>query len=133
MRQLLPAFDGLDVAFVSVSPIYAEETNGHRFYAVKDAHRLNRLSFLRLTLQLLLIVVRERPDVVVTTGSAPGLVCIALCKTLVRSRTMWIDSIANCETLSSSGRHARRFADVWLTQWPQLQEEDGPDYWGSVL
>ena len=47
--------------------------------------------------------------------------------------TVWIDSIANVEELSMSGRHARRHADVWLTQWPHLAQPDGPHYRGGVL
>jgi hypothetical protein len=54
------------------------------------------------------------------TGSAPGVMGLALAKLLFRCKTMWIDTIANCEEMSDSGRRARDFADVWLTQWPQL-------------
>lgn len=133
LRRLLPAFDGLDVAFVSVSPAYAEEVPGHRFYRVRDAHRFNKLSFLILALQLVKIIVIERPSAVITTGSAPGYICLFLAKTLLRSRTIWIDSIANCECMSTSGLRARRVADAWLTQWPQLHREGGPDYWGAVI
>jgi hypothetical protein len=46
---------------------------------------------------------------------------------------MWIDSIANVKQLSSSGKLAGKFADVWLTQWPDLAKESGPRYWGAVL
>jgi hypothetical protein len=70
---------------------------------------------------------------VITTGSAPGLIALSMAKHLFGARTLWIDSIANCEQMSSSGLRARRFADVWLTQWPQLAGPDGPAHWGAVL
>ena len=134
MRRLLPAFEGMDVAFVSVSPDYAADVPGHRFYAVRDAHRFDKASFLVLLAQLAWIIVRERPRMVISTGSAPGLVSLALAKLLTRADTVWIDSIANCERLSSSGMRAKHVADVWLTQWPQLQgQHGGPHYWGAVL
>ena len=133
MRRLLPAFEEMDVAFVSVSPDYAADVRGHRFYAVRDAHRFDKRSFIVLLAQLAWVIVRERPRIVITTGSAPGLICLALAKLLIRAETVWIDSIANCERLSSSGMQARRVADVWLTQWPQLQSQRGPQYWGAVL
>ena len=79
------------------------------------------------------ILLKERPEVIITTGSAPGLVGIALAKLVSRARTIWIDSIANVERLSASGMQARHFADVWLTQWPHLSKPGGPEYWGSVL
>ncbi|MBH5398282.1 UDP-N-acetylglucosamine--LPS N-acetylglucosamine transferase [Bradyrhizobium sp. CNPSo 4010] len=133
MRRLQPAFDGLQVAFVSVQSAYAEEVAGHRFYVVRDVTRWDRIGLAILVVQLTLILLRERPHVVVTTGSAPGMIALALAKCLLRSKTMWIDSIANCEQLSLSGMRAKRFCDVWLTQWPHLQRTGGPDWWGAVL
>ena len=133
MRRLYPAFDGLDTAFVSVHPNYAQQVPGHRFYAVRDITRWDRWGLLVLVLQLTRILLIERPRVVITTGSAPGLFALTLAKFLLRARTIWIDSIANCEQLSSSGRRARFVADVWLTQWPQLSGPDGPGHLGAVL
>ena len=69
---------------------------------------------------------------VVTTGAAPGLVALALAKLFAGSRTVWIDSIANTERLSLSGRLARPVADAWLTQWPHLARPGGPEHWGAV-
>ena len=133
MRRLLPAFDGLEVVFVSVHSAYAEQVSGNRFYAVRDVTRWDRIGLAILVAQLTLILLRERPQVVVTTGSAPGMITLALAKCLLRSKTMWIDSIANCEQISLSGMRAKRFCDVWLTQWPHLQRTDGPECWGAVL
>jgi hypothetical protein len=104
-----------------------------RFYTVSDVTRVSLPKLLVLAPQLIGILLREKPDVVVTTGSAPGLICLALAKVFSRARTVWIDSIANCERLSSSGARARWFADVWLTQWPELATPRGPQYWGAVL
>jgi hypothetical protein len=133
MRRLQPVFDGLDVAFASVYPAYAEEVRGHRFYTVRDVTRWDRWGVVVLIAQLVSILIIERPRVVLTTGSAPGMFALGLAKLLLRSKTMWIDSIANCEEMSFSGKQARRFADVWLTQWARLQRAGGPDYWGAVL
>lgn len=133
MRRLRPAFEGFDVAYVSVYPDYAEDVAGYKFYAVRDITRLSLTNLAVLIPQFISILLKERPDVVITTGSAPGLVGIAIAKTITRARTIWIDSIANCERMSSSGKQARHFADEWLTQWPQLSTAKGPGHWGAVL
>jgi UDP-N-acetylglucosamine:LPS N-acetylglucosamine transferase len=133
LRRLKPAFEGLEVAYVSVSPDYAEDVPGHRFYAVTNMTRFNLPALMILAPQLARIILKEKPDVVITTGSAPGLIGLAMAKLLTRARTMWIDSIANCERMSTSGRQARRFADQWLTQWPELAPSEGATYWGAVL
>jgi hypothetical protein len=83
-------------------------------------------------LKLLWILLRERPQVVVTTGSAPGFVALRLARWL-GARTLWIDSIANSEEMSFSGSQALRHADLCLTQWEHLARPAGPHYRGAVL
>lgn len=133
LRRIMPAFEGLDVVYVSVDPSSAADVPGRRYYTIRDVSRRDRVGFAVLTAQLARIILRERPNVVITTGSAPCLIALGLAKTLLRARTIWIDSIANAERLSSSGAQARRVADVWLTQWEHLARPGGPDYWGAVL
>lgn len=133
LQRLRPAFADFDTAYVSVYADYADDLGGARFYTVPDFTRVNLGKLLVLIPRLLGILLKERPQVVITTGSAPGLVCLALAKTLFRARTVWVDSIANCEQMSSSGRQARRFADRWLTQWPDLAKNSGAEYWGAVI
>jgi UDP-N-acetylglucosamine:LPS N-acetylglucosamine transferase len=133
MRRIMPAFAGLEVFYVSADPTSAIDVQGCVYYVIRDVTRRDRLGFALLLGQLLRILTRERPDVVITTGSAPGLVALGLAKALLGARTIWIDSIANVERLSSSGRQARRVADVWLTQWQHLDSPGGPQYWGAVL
>lgn len=133
MRRLEPAYEGLGVTFVSVRSAYEQEVPGHRFYMVRNVTRWDRVGIVVLIWQLLAILLRERPEVVITTGSAPGMIALAIAKIVLRSRTMWIDSLANYEEMSTSGKLARHFSDAWLTQWPQLRGRGGPDCWGSVL
>lgn len=132
LRRIMPAFEGFDVFYASVGSA-PSGLGDARYYAIPNATRRDRRAFADLAWQLARIVLRERPDVVITTGAAPGLVALALAKLLVRSRTVWIDSIANVERLSSSGARARPVADVWLTQWEHLSRPDGPEFWGAVL
>ena len=105
---------------------------GQNTKTVTDASMWDKPALARMFLQMAAIVVRFRPDIVITTGAAPGYAALMFGK-LLRARTIWIDSIANSEELSSSGRRARRWADLWLTQWEHLAKTDGPDFWGRVL
>jgi UDP-N-acetylglucosamine:LPS N-acetylglucosamine transferase len=82
--------------------------------------------------QVLRVLVRERPELVISTGAAPGCLAIALGR-LLGARTIWLDSIANVERLSVSGRLVRPFCDLWLTQWPHLAARGGPAFAGRVL
>ncbi len=111
---------------------YRPEVAPHRLHVVRDANMKAKLGLLILAVQVFWIMLRERPERVISTGAAPGYFALAFGK-LFGARTMWIDSIANANELSLCGRKIGRFADVWLTQWPELAAEDGPEYAGAVL
>jgi UDP-N-acetylglucosamine:LPS N-acetylglucosamine transferase len=132
LRRLLPAFAGSEVVFVTTNPGYRGEVSGAGFWAVNDANRWNKLGLARMLARIAWILLRERPDVVISTGAAPGYFALRLGK-LLGARTIWVDSIANVERMSLSGQLVRRYADLWLTQWPHLAGSDGPEYSGAVL
>lgn len=137
LMRLRPAFDGMNVFYVSMDKTAAVDVPGLRYYTIRDASRKQKWAFFVVLLQLLRILLKERPKVVITTGSAPALIALILAKYVFRAKTIWVDSIANAERLSTSGKTAGKFADIWLTQWPQLAKAAGPErhpeYWGAVL
>ena len=132
LQRLRPAFEGFDMAFVSMFESYAPMVSGHRYYVVPDASRFDLKGFIPVFWQALKIMAKERPAAIVTTGSAPMLVFILLGR-LIGSRTLWVDSIANSERLSSSGRIARKVAHKVVSQWPEVAKAEGVDCWGAVL
>jgi UDP-N-acetylglucosamine:LPS N-acetylglucosamine transferase len=132
LLRLTPAFEGHEVVYLTVKNESRSEVSASRFYVVEDATRRTKARLARLTLQVLWIVVRERPDVVISTGAAPGFFAVVFGK-LLGARTVWVDSIANVNRLSLSGQKVRRFADLWLTQWPHIATPDGPKFHGAVL
>jgi hypothetical protein len=81
------------------------------------------LALVRTAWVIMLLLWRERPDVVLSTGAAPGYFAIRL-GGWMGARTVWVDSVANAEELSLSGRKAGACADLWLTQWPHLAKGD---------
>lgn len=133
LRRILPAFEGFDMTYVCTEPEPDPDLRAFRYYQIRNFTRRNVLVAGTVVWQMARILVRERPEVVVTTGAAPGLVALALAKLLLRSRTVWIDSVAAVDTMSLSGRLARPVADAWLTQWAHLAKPGGPEHWGAVL
>lgn len=133
LRRIIPAFEGCEVVYASTEPECDADLGDHRFYSVRNVTRRNRLAFAVTIRQIHGILARERPDLVVTTGAAPGLVALVLGKRRFGCRTIWIDTIANAEKMTLSGRLARPFADAWLVQWPHLARPGGPEHWGAIL
>lgn len=132
LLRLRPAFAGCKVTYATVQPSYATQVPGERFYSVTDATRWSRWDLVKMILEVIWIVIRTRPDVVISTGAAPGVVALRVGK-LLGARTVWLDSIANVEAMSMSGRKVRGFADLWLTQWPEVARKEGSAFRGTVL
>lgn len=132
LLRLRPALTGARVTYVSVRPAYASDVPGERFMAINDATRWDKVGLLKMAFRLLWIMLRVRPNVVISTGAAPGYFAIRLGK-LLGARTIWLDSIANVEEMSMTGMLVKDKATLWLTQWPHLAGENGPECHGSVL
>lgn len=131
LRRMRNAFSNIQVIWVSTQKDYAEDIN-EELYVVQDANLWSKIALAKMFIQIGWLLVKIRPDVVVTTGAAPGFAAIVFGR-LLGARTVWIDSIANSEALSTSGAKVGRWAHVWLTQWEHLAKPEGPHYWGGVL
>jgi len=132
LLRVMAAFEHASVTFVSVKREYAVDVPDYSFHVVRDATRWNFAGTAVLALQMWLAVRRLKPDVVVTTGAAPGYFAVRFGK-WAGARTIWIDSLANVDELSGAGRMAGKYADLWLTQWPKLARPGGPEYSGQVI
>ena len=132
LQRVMPAFEDHDVTFVTINPTYKTDVPGDRVLIVRDSTRWNQLGLIVLGFQILWSLIRIRPHVVVSTGAAPGFMAIVLGR-LLGAKTVWLDSIANVEKVSMSGRMVRPWAVLWLTQWPHLATDDGPEYAGRVF
>ena len=132
LNRLLSAFEGCENFFMTTDPKYRSTVGDNKFFLVPDASRWNKLRLLWLALITLKHVLFIRPDVIVSTGAAPGFFAIFFGKKL-GAKTIWLDSVANVDELSMSGRLVGKYADLWLTQWEHLATESGPKYVGAVL
>lgn len=102
-------------------------------HVIGECNRHHPLRALQTFFRCFRIAMKERPDVVITTGSMP-LALFCLIAKVLGARIVWIDSVANIEQYSMSGRLVRNFADLFLTQWPELAEnDDKAEYAGSIL
>ena len=145
LQRLRAAWEGCDAVYVTTKEGYREDLIADakrrgqpepRFYRVVDANRWQKFRLLRQLVGILKILIRERPDVIVSTGAAAGFFALKVGK-LMGARTIWVDSIANAGAMSLSGQKAGGCADLWLTQWEHLAGGDGgkkgPEFRGSVV
>ena len=132
LLRLRPAFAGARVTYASVSKEAEKDIQGNPFFRFPDANRERKFALAMQILRIAWIMLRVRPQVVVTTGASCGYVAVRLGR-LLGIRTLFIDSIANAEKLSLSAQLALRHANLTLTQWPNLESPQGPQFHGSVI
>lgn len=106
-------------------------TGGECDYHIDDFSRSDAWRIVKVAYQMLRIIHKEKPDVVISTGAAPGLVAIVVAWTM-GIKTIWIDSIATRSKLSLSGRLVKPFCTEYYVQWPELAK-GRIKYNGNVL
>ena len=133
MNRLVPAFAEEDVYFASTEKTYSQFNPGRPFYFIPEASRTSStFQLCWQALNVLYVLLRVRPNIVVTTGAAAGFFAIFLGRKL-GMKTIWVDSIANVDEVSLSGLRAAKYADLFITQWQHLAQEKGPHYYGAVI
>lgn len=133
LMRLRPAFEGMNPVYVSTNAGLAKAFSLGNFRLLPDANMDKKGKLVWVLLKAFLLVLKERPTHIISTGAAPGF-AVLLCGRLLGAKTIWVDSIANADELSAAGAKARYVAHHWLTQWGHLTEKyDGLEYMGRVI
>ena len=108
------------VVYAMPAALFTERSRSERkVYSVMDVSADDKWRLIPCALQVLYILLKERPKAILSTGAAPGAVAIWL-GSFLGIRTIWVDSIANVKQISRAGKLAKKRADVFLTQWEHL-------------
>lgn len=137
MSQLLKLADswaGLETVYITTTEVPRNKLSKFgRIYVVGECNRQHPWRVIKVLLRCIRIIFREKPDVVISTGAAVGCI-VCFLQWVTGGKIVWIDSIANVEKLSLSGRMVRPIADLFLTQWPELTSRyDKVEYVGAVV
>jgi len=135
MEQLLllcEAWSQSNAVYITTRTKSFDLSSGAEVYVVPDANRYTPLNALKCFMSIAFIIYRTRPKCIISTGALPGGIAMFVGK-LMGVKTIWIDSIANVERISLTGRFSSPFCDEFLTQWPHLALDSKPKYLGRVL
>jgi len=132
MMLLSAAFEGCKTTYATTIPGLLQRSNIEDGHVLSDCNQDQFFASLKCLGECIKLVFKTRPDVVISTGAAPGFLCL-IAGRLVGAKTIWIDSVANVEKMSMSGKMAKYVASLWLTQWKHLSKPGGPTYVGEVL
>lgn len=132
LMALAPAWQDRKPVYACTQPDAGLPFGITELHPIPDCNRNTLAKFLRAIPAYVRLFRAIRPSAVVSTGALPGLVFILLAK-LTGARSVWIESIANCERLSMCGYVASHFADVFFVQAAELADGKRILYTGSVI
>lgn len=131
LRLTAPMEKECAVSYMSTHAKCAAMVPGRDFFRLPDFSRWDAYKFIPAFFTALKTLRKARPDAVISTGAAPGLIVVMAAR-LMGIRTVWIDSFANASQLSMCGRIASHIASATFTQWPHLAANN-VEYAGNVL
>lgn len=132
LMLMRPAYAHAQVHYVNTLQGLADQFDATPVTVIPDCNRDTPFRALGTLASLIMVMIKVRPHVIISTGALPGVMALALGK-LSGATTIWVDSVANAEQMSSSGKLARRFATHWLSQWEGPAKDAGATYKGAIL
>jgi beta-1,4-N-acetylglucosaminyltransferase len=134
VMQILHAFSGHEVFFVTYTGTGDDElTKIARTYFCGNVVK-RPANFIATIARSLIILIKEKPEVVFSTGSEIAMPFFLWAK-LLGIRTFFLETWSAVERLSITGRFVYRLADVFWVQWQELLPSCGEkvEFHGAVI
>ena len=131
MLQIADAWQGADAFWIT----YRSTRTAHmpRAYLLTNIG-VNPVRMAIATVRIALILIRERPDAVISTGSEVAIPAFYLAR-LMGARTIFVEVWTRVRRPTGTGRLVYPVADHFLVQWPELLARYGRKarFEGSIL
>jgi len=135
MERLMPAFEGKEYFFVTHESEYSQHLERAYFIGYKEGYIRERITWLKTIFIALRILLKERPDVVISTGGGEIAVPFCYVGKLLGAKVILIETFTRITTRSAAGRLIYPIADLFLVQWESLLTKYGKkaQCWGNVI
>ena len=122
--MLKPLMLKYDSFLLTEKTLYKAETKGVRTYYIHQVNRKERTFMIKMLcncFRSILVFVKEKPDVIITTGVL-AVIPICLIGKLFRKKIVYIESFAKVTTPTETGKLLYKYADRFYVQWPQMKK-----------
>lgn len=121
LLMLLPAFEGHDRLFVTQRNVRVETLSSHGRVFTLPAIGFNPWRMLFAFFQAARILHRERPHLIVSTGTQIAIPFFVLSR-LLGCKSIFVESWCRIHSASRTGRIIYPLADYFFVQWPTMLE-----------
>lgn len=124
LLMLKPLMEKYNSFLMTEMTAYKVEVKDEKVYYL---HQVNRkeikfpFEMMVNSFHSLYIFIKERPDVVITTGVL-AMIPMCLLAKIFRKKLIYIESFAKVTTPTATGKLMYKFADQFYVQWPQMKE-----------
>lgn len=119
LLRLQPSFEGNELIYMSTNESFRKTVPNYQFIVIPEVSRWNKLKLIVSVLKMFGIIKKLKPNVIITTGAAPGVLSLFIGK-LIGAKTIWIESMCHAGEISLSGKLVSKFANRVYTQFPHL-------------
>lgn len=100
-------------------------------YFIVDPH-ISLLLYLKNFLQSMSLIIRLKPNVIISTGSGIAIATCVLGK-IIGAKIIFVESGSRVTTPSRTGKVLYRFADLFIIQWESLRPHYPDAIYGGLL
>lgn len=122
IMMLKPLMEKYDSFLITEKTMYSTDVNNEKTYFMHQVNRKELLLPLKMmgnSFKSLVIFVKERPDVVITTGVL-AMIPICLIAKLFRKKLIFIESFAKISSPTKTGKFLYKYADQFYVQWESM-------------
>lgn len=122
LLMLKPLMEKYDSFVVTEKTRYSAGKIDAKMYYVKQINRKELMFIPKLianTFKSLTIIIKEKPDVMITTGVL-AIIPLALLMKLFHKKLIYIESFAKVTSGTLSGRLLYKYADQFYVQWEEM-------------
>ena len=122
--MLKPLMEKYDSFLITEKTKYKASAKNVKMYYLHQVNRkeiLFPLAMIGNSFKSLFILIKERPDAVITTGVL-AMIPMCLLAKLFRKKLIYIESFAKVHSANQTGKLLYKFADQFYVQWPQMKE-----------
>ena len=132
LLYLMDAFKGHDVFFITYDSLRTRQLP-YKKYLLENIGT-NPVKMLKAFFQIGRILAKEKPKVIISTGSEIAIPAFIIAK-ILGIKTIFIESWCRVKTKSGTGKIVYYLSDLFLVQWPQLLKLYGSKakYVGAVV
>lgn len=124
LMMLKPLMEKYESFIITEKTGYSVIKDNRKIYYLKQVNRNEKTFIFKMllnTISSLNIFIKEKPDVIISTGALATIPMCLLSK-IFRKKVIFIESFAKITSPTLTGRLVYKFADQFYVQWESMKE-----------